>query len=149
MRQKISVPDEIAQEVLRLHTEADWSYPQIADWLQKTHGYRVSREWVRLLLVNMKGGGGPPPSETRLEDMDEDQQLQRIQIMAFKEAVAKSRRGDTYSFAAAAKAHMQALEARRKLRELQEPAVAPTAPAPSPITQTDRDALVRALRGGN
>ena len=147
MRQKISVPDEIAQEVLRLHTEANWSYPQIAEWLNKSHGYRVSREWVRLLLVNMKGGGGPPPAETRLEDMDEDQQLHRIQIMAFREAITKSRRGDTYSFAAAAKAHMQAIEARRKIRDQQEPVALPSPSAP-PLTQTDRDALVRSLRGG-
>lgn len=146
---KIVVSDAVAQEVLRLSVEAGWSLKQIAAWIKQNHGHDVSYEWVRQLLLNMSGAGGVqlPPAEQKPEEMDDDQQLRHIQLAAFKDAITKSKRGDTQSFAAAAKAHVQAIEARRRLKEPQ--TQHSSVPSPPVMTQADRDALVRSLRAGN
>lgn len=114
---KKSIPDHLAQESYRLWADQKWSPQRIADWLLKEHGHEVSREWVRRLLEGMRGAEGEAIPEGEPEDLSEDQQLLKLQCSAYRDAMAKARRGDTNAFATAAKIHIQAVLARKRLRE--------------------------------
>lgn len=133
---KKALSAELEEEVYQLWAVQDWSFERISGWLEEKHQFTASREWVRRLIDRLRlAKGGVPDESAEPESLDEDQQLHRLQCDAFKEARRLLRRGETAGWSNAAKVHIQAILARKKLRE--EPGAGAADPAGPPSLLMD------------
>ena len=112
------LPPDLEEDVYGLWAVYDWSYEKISKWLAEKHQFTASREWVRRLIDRMKlAKGGVAADDADPGELDDDQQLVRVQHDAYREARSKLRRGDTSGWAVAARVHLQVVLTRKKLRE--------------------------------
>lgn len=121
---KKSLPEDLQQESYRLWAEEGWSYQKISDWLAAPgRGFDLSREWIRRLLEGMaaakRAEARPMPllRDAEPEELDDDGQLVGLQRDLYRSFKAARRMGDVAGACNAARAHVQVVLARRKLKE--------------------------------